>query len=94
MHTGVRLIAATNARLDQLVDEGRFRDDRYCRLHVGRLHVPPLRERREEIPLLINHYLGLAALGPASPLFPFDSPRVRLRTTNGGVRVSARDAGA
>jgi DNA-binding NtrC family response regulator len=94
VHAGVRIIAATNARLDQLVEEGRFRGHLECHLHVGRLHVPPLRERREEIPLLINYDLELAALVPASPLFPFDSPRLRLRTTNGGVLVSARDAGA
>ena len=53
----VRIIAATNQNLDLAVSEGRFREDLFHRLNVMRVNTPPLRERREDIPSLLNHYL-------------------------------------
>ena len=58
----VRIIAATNADLMQRVKEGKFREDLYYRLNVIEIRMPALRERRDDIPLLIKHYLGIFSL--------------------------------
>ncbi len=57
----VRIIAATHQNLEELVHKGSFREDLFHRLNVIRIHNPPLRERREDIPLLLNHFLRRAA---------------------------------
>jgi transcriptional regulator with PAS, ATPase and Fis domain len=55
----VRIVAATNQNLEELVAHGRFRRDLYYRLNVARVHLPPLRERRADIPQLVTHFINL-----------------------------------
>jgi DNA-binding NtrC family response regulator/tetratricopeptide (TPR) repeat protein len=57
----VRVVAATNANVEQLVKDGRFREDLFYRLNVIRLRIPPLRERRDEIPALVGHFVAQSA---------------------------------
>lgn len=57
IHTDIRLIAATNRTLEDMVEQGLFREDLYYRIHVIRLHVPPLRDRPDDILPLAEHYL-------------------------------------
>jgi DNA-binding NtrC family response regulator len=56
----VRVIAATNRDLRVLISEGKFREDLFYRLNVIHLHVPPLRERRSDIPMLLQHFMGVS----------------------------------
>ena len=58
MHVDVRVISATNKNLRQEIAEKRFREDLYFRLNVIHIHVPPLRERKDDIPSLADHFLG------------------------------------
>jgi len=62
IQVNVRIIAATHQNLNKLVSEGKFREDLYHRLNVIRIHIPPLRERHEDIPILARHFLHQAAL--------------------------------
>jgi len=57
----VRIIAATHQNLETLVDKGRFREDLFHRLNVIRVHIPSLRDRRKDIPLLLNHFMTQAS---------------------------------
>ena len=67
-----RIIAATNQDLSEYLREGRFRKDLNYRLRTHRIYIPPLRERLDDIPLLLDHFLGLAAsqLGKTEPAIP------------------------
>jgi hydrogenase-4 transcriptional activator len=64
----VRIVAATNAKLEELVRAGRFREDLFYRLNVVSLTIPPLRDRREEIPTLVNHFLTTHARQAGKPI--------------------------
>lgn len=85
----VRVIAATHQDLEQLVMAGRFREDLYHRLNVIRIHVPPLRERTEDVPLLLKHFLATAAAELSSEpkrLHPNAIEQLRAYSWPGNVR--------
>ena len=73
MKIDVRVLAATNKDLPSLVKEGKFREDLLYRLDVVHLHLPPLRERREDIPLLVDHFASHHARGGARPVVTKDA---------------------
>jgi two-component system response regulator AtoC len=72
MHTGARILAATNRDLTAEIRAGRFREDLYYRLNVIEVHIPALRERRDEIPALVDYFLARsnAAYGRAVAIAP------------------------
>lgn len=84
----VRIVAATNKDLPQLIEQQAFRQDLYFRLNVIPLHLPPLRERKEDIPLLIEHFLCelSASNGRKISLNPAAIKILRNRTWPGNVR--------
>jgi two-component system nitrogen regulation response regulator NtrX len=59
----VRVVAATNKDLAQRIDEGEFREDLFYRINVVPIHVPPLRERRDDIPMLVQHFTDIMIKG-------------------------------
>jgi DNA-binding NtrC family response regulator len=72
-----RIVSATNADLTEEVNAGRFRADLLFRLNAIEIHVPPLRERRDDIPLLGAHFLGIYAQRYRKPLTSFDTPAMQ-----------------
>lgn len=91
----VRVVAATKTDLLQLVRQGTFREDLYYRLHVVSVRVPPLRERREDVPLLFGHFLARAAKRfrrEPPPLSPAIRMRLERHDWPGNVRELAHYA--
>jgi DNA-binding NtrC family response regulator len=74
----VRIVAASNVDLLTLVREGRFREDLFHRLNVIHLVIPPLRDRREDVPLLLTHFLERFCLDNAKPVRQFTAPAMKL----------------
>jgi DNA-binding NtrC family response regulator len=85
----VRIISATNANLGDEVASSRFREDLLFRLNTIEIHIPPLRERKEDIPLLASHFLNVYAQRYRKRLVGFDQPAMQALTNNpwqGNVR--------
>jgi len=89
VQTDVRIIAATNADLERMVDEGRFRKDLYFRLNVFTINLPPLRERGDDIGLLVDHFLhrfGQELSKPVAEVLPDAAAALRNYPWPGNVR--------
>ncbi|MDG2292721.1 MAG: sigma-54 dependent transcriptional regulator [Phycisphaerales bacterium] len=72
--TEVRFVSATNRHLSKLIEEETFREDLYFRINGAEIHVPPLRERREDIPQLVHHAAGRYAAEMEKPMPAFSEP--------------------
>jgi two-component system, NtrC family, nitrogen regulation response regulator NtrX len=77
----VRVVAATNKNLEEEIEAGRFREDLFYRLNVVPIHLPPLRERREDIPMLIRHFAQRMAERDGLPVREFTSEAVEALQT-------------
>ncbi|NUN48817.1 MAG: sigma 54-interacting transcriptional regulator [Candidatus Brocadiae bacterium] len=78
IHVDVRVISASNRNLKEMVKLGQFREDLFYRLNVVTLTLPPLRDRREDIPLLVEHFLGAITREAGQPLPAIDEDAQRL----------------
>lgn len=89
IHVNVRVLAATNKDLKAEIEKGNFREDLYHRLNVIPIHVPSLDERKEDIPLLVNHFCELICAEQGIALKKFDQTaveRLQQRTWTGNIR--------
>jgi diguanylate cyclase (GGDEF)-like protein len=75
----VRIVSASNKDLKKLTEEGKFREDLYYRLNVVKVDLPPLRDRKEDLPLLIDHFLKEEATGSANKRFDSESMQMLMR---------------
>jgi len=89
MHSNVRIIAATNQELEKRVEEGSFREDLFFRLNVLPIHMPPLRERISDIPLLVDHFVALHS--PPDQPHPKVEPEVYARFSEGTWKGNIRE---
>ena len=87
----VRIIAATNVDLRQMMEEGKFREDLFYRLHVISIQLPPLRDRKDDMPLLVQHFLAEVRRGEQEGRAGADAGGAR---SADGVRLARQRARA
>jgi DNA-binding NtrC family response regulator len=80
LRVDVRIIAATNRRLSDLVKEGKFREDLYYRLHVIAMRLPPLRDRKGDLPLLVQHFIERSSKGMGKTISGVTDEAMRVLT--------------
>ena len=85
----MRVIAATNRNLRHLIDQGQFREDLFYRLNVIHLRIPPLRDRRADIPALVDHFLDKFSQKRGTRAVTFAPEAMQMLTTMRGRATSA-----